>query len=54
MRFKLDINKTLQQLLKQEDTDGDKRITVDDRGSKRFVLKSSSDEMKIEGTYYLY
>lgn len=53
MKFKLDINKTLQQLLKQEDTDKDKRITVDDRGPKRFVLKSSSEEMIIEGTYHL-
>ncbi|TRX24024.1 trehalase [Flavobacterium franklandianum] len=53
MKFKLNINQTLQQLLKQEDTDKDKRITVDDKGPKRFILKSPSEEIVIEGTYYL-
>ena len=53
MKFKLNINQTLQQLLKQEDTDRDKRITVDDKGPKRFILKSPSEEIVIEGTYCL-
>ncbi|MGB3607638.1 trehalase calcium-binding domain-containing protein, partial [Psychroserpens sp.] len=42
--FTVEIEKTLEQLLKQEDTDGDKKITVDDKGSKFFKLKSESDE----------
>ncbi len=53
MKIKLDIDKTLQQLLKQEDTDRDKRITIDDKGPKRFVLKSAYEEMVVEGTYHL-
>jgi alpha,alpha-trehalase len=53
MKFKLNINQTLQQLLDQEDTDNDKRITIDDNGSKRFVLKSSTEKIEVEGTYYL-
>ena len=53
MKFNLNISQTLQQLLKQEDTDRDKRITVDDKGPKQFILKSPSEEMVIEGTYYL-
>ncbi len=53
MKFNLNINQTIQQLLDQEDTDQDKRITVDDKGPKRFVLKSSSEEIAVEGTYYL-
>ncbi|MGB3608311.1 trehalase family glycosidase, partial [Psychroserpens sp.] len=50
----VEIEKTLEQLLKQEDTDGDKKITVDDKGSKFFKLKSESDEeFSFEGTYQL-
>ena len=53
MKFKLNINQTIQQLLDQEDTDSDKRITIDDKGPKRYILKSSTEEMVVEGTYHL-
>ena len=53
MKFKLNINQTIQQLLEQEDTDGDKRITIEDKGPKHFTLKNTTDEITIEGTYYL-
>lgn len=36
----------LRRLLAQEDTDGDNRITIEDRGKKRFQLKS------VEGVWY--
>jgi len=54
-RFKLDIEETLEELLKQEDTDGDKRITIEDKGPKAFVLKDLDGikTVSIEGTYYL-
>jgi alpha,alpha-trehalase len=53
MKFKLDISQTIQHLLAQEDTDGDKRITIDDKGPKHFTLKNSTVEMLVEGTYYI-
>lgn len=54
LSFKVDIEQTLAQLLKQEDTDGDKKITIEDKSSKVFELKSNSGEiLKIEGTYKL-
>ena len=53
MKIKLDITQTIQQLLHQEDTDGDKRITVDDKGKKHFILKNSAVEIVVEGTYFL-
>ena len=53
MKFKLDISQTIQQLLTQEDTDGDKRITIDDKGPKRFILKNSTVEILVEGTYFI-
>ena len=53
--FKLDIEKTLQELLLQEDTDGDKKITSEDKGPKSFLLKDIENgaEKTIEGTYHL-
>ena len=52
--FSVEIEPTLDQLLKQEDTDGDKKITVDDKGSKTFKLTSEADEeFSFEGTYQL-
>lgn len=54
LSFEVDIEQTLAQLLKQEDTDGDKKITIEDKSSKVFELKSNSGEiLKIEGTYKL-
>ena len=40
--MQVDIEKTLIQLLNQEDTDGDKKITVEDLGPKRFELLTVS------------
>ncbi|MBF2708866.1 trehalase family glycosidase [Flavobacterium soyangense] len=53
MKFNLNISQTIQQLLEQEDTDGDKRITIDDKGLKHFTLKNKTEEIVVEGTYHL-
>jgi len=54
MTFSLDIQQTLERLLAQEDTDGDKKITVEDVGPKRFELLTVSGEIHvISGTYQL-
>jgi alpha,alpha-trehalase len=52
-QYKLNIPNTIAQLLAQEDTDNDKRITIEDNGIKRFVLMSDLNEVVIEGTYFL-
>ena len=54
MIFKIDIASTIQQLLKQEDTDGDKKITVEDAGPKQFSIHADTGETyEISGTYHL-
>ncbi|TDD96586.1 trehalase family glycosidase [Flavobacterium cellulosilyticum] len=53
MKISLYIDQAFRELLLQEDTDQDKRITVDDKGPKKFVLKSSTVEITIVGTYFL-
>ena len=54
MIFNLNIGSTLQLLLDQEDTDSDKKITVEDNGPKQFELTSTSGEnCTITGTYHL-
>ena len=54
MKFKLHINHTIKKLLAQEDTDGDKKITVDDKGPKLFLLEDEQgNSVAIEGTYHL-
>ena len=54
MKLYFDVNKNLKALLKQEDTDGDKKITVDDKGPKRFNIFSIDGRgFEISGTYYL-
>jgi alpha,alpha-trehalase len=54
MNFYLDTQKTLQALLNQEDTDNDKKITIDDKGPKCFYLKNQIGEnFAINGTYQL-
>lgn len=55
MKFVLNINKVFQELLLQEDTDQDKKITKDDKGPKKFVLvdETSKQEVAIIGTYHL-
>jgi len=55
MKLKLDILKTLNALLDQEDTDGDKKLTIEDKGPKSFILTSAKGKNKItiEGTFHL-
>ena len=55
MKIAVEINAVFEQLLLQEDTDQDKKITKDDKGPKRFVLNDSStkEQFVIEGTYHL-
>ena len=54
MIFSLNIEATLKELLLQEDTDGDKKITIEDKGPKTFSLVSSEGKSYIiKGTYYL-
>ncbi len=53
MKIELNIKETLAKLLQQEDTDGDKRITVEDKGPKEFILKIASGDIAVSGTYRL-
>ncbi|MBG6186377.1 trehalase family glycosidase [Flavobacterium sp. CAN_S2] len=55
MKFLLNIDKVFQELLIQEDTDQDKKITKDDNGPKKFVLvdETTKQEEAIVGTYHL-
>ena len=52
--FHLNIESTLEKLLLQEDTDGDKKITVEDKGTKTFKLVSiEAESYTVKGTYHL-
>lgn len=55
MKITLNIEKVFQELLLQEDTDQDKKITKEDKGPKRFVLvdEKTKIEKVISGTYHL-
>ena len=54
MHFELNIEDVLSTLLAQEDTDVDKKITVEDKGPKVFSLTSIDDTShQIKGTYHL-
>ena len=66
MNFKGNIEETLQRLLSQEDTDGDKKITIEDKGPKTFTIDLLSEDAgvyaeqgrstkayTIKGTYHL-
>ncbi|WP_340200411.1 trehalase family glycosidase [Ascidiimonas sp. W6] len=54
MLFKLNIEKTLHKLLEQEDTDGDKKITKEDKGPRSFELITVDGlPYEVKGTYYL-
>ena len=55
MKLVINIDKVFQELLLQEDTDQDKKITKDDNGPKKFVLvdETTKQEEAIEGTYHL-
>ncbi len=54
MIFKLNIEETLNFLLLQEDTDGDKKITIEDKGPRAFAIQSTTGEdYVVKGTYHL-
>jgi alpha,alpha-trehalase len=54
MIFHLNIDETLKKLLLQEDTDGDKKITIEDNGPKAFEIVSiEAKPYIIKGTYHL-
>lgn len=54
MIFSLGIAVNLKALLSQEDTDNDKRITIEDTGPKSFKITSNSNiTHTIKGTYHL-
>lgn len=54
MIFSLEIDVTLHNLLEQEDTDGDKKITIEDKGPKAFKIQSITGEYyTVKGTYHL-
>ena len=54
MIFQLNIADTLSKLLQQEDTDGDKKITIEDKGPKSFQLVSKKGKKYIvNNTYHL-
>lgn len=52
--MKVPVNATLLKLLAQEDTDGDKKITIEDQGPKEFTLEDEQGErLIVSGTYHL-
>ena len=54
MIFNLNIQDTLNTLLHLEDTDGDKKITVEDKGPKSFeIVSAEGEKYLVEGTYRL-
>ncbi|MFV5700568.1 trehalase family glycosidase [Flavobacterium sp. XS2P12] len=55
MNFLINIDKVFHELLLQEDTDKDKKITKDDNGPKKFTLvdENTKQEIVVEGTYHL-
>ncbi|GAA4816174.1 alpha,alpha-trehalase [Litoribaculum gwangyangense] len=54
MVFSLNIEDTLNRLLQQEDTDGDKKITIEDNGPKAFEIESrEGNKCIVKGTYHL-
>ena len=54
MKFHLTLQDTIEKLLLQEDTDGDKKITIEDKGPKSFSIESTDGEIYlVKGTYHL-
>jgi len=52
--MKLAIDSTLTQLLLQEDTDGDRKITIEDKGPKCFeITDEKGNSIEVTGTYRL-
>lgn len=54
MKLHIDRDVTLQALLAQEDTDGSKTITIEDKGPKHFVVRGTDGStLDVKGTYHL-
>ncbi len=54
MKFHLNPQDTIDKLLLQEDTDGDKKITIEDKGPRSFtIISTEGEEYEVKGTYYL-
>lgn len=55
MQLKVNIKTTLNNLLNQEDTDGDSKITIEDKGPKLFIIKDTQSlkTFTVKGTYHL-
>ncbi len=54
MIFQLNIDETLERLLRQEDTDGDTKITIEDDGPKAFDISNTEGQnYRVTGTYHL-
>jgi alpha,alpha-trehalase len=53
MKLHINIDEILNELLLQEDTDRDKRITIEDKGPKAFTLIAEGEKIVVEGTYAL-
>ncbi len=54
MTLQINPSAALKNLLEQEDLDGDKRITIDDIGPKKFDIEQVNGNLyTIEGTYFL-
>ncbi len=50
----IDYTLTLENLINQEDTDGDKKITIEDKGPKKFTFVDLNGKPHVvEGTYHL-
>lgn len=54
MKIQINLEDNLNRLLTQEDTDGDRQITVEDKGPRRFsVISIDGSTYEIAGTYRL-
>ena len=54
MKLVLNIEENLNKLLLQEDTDRDKKITIEDKGPKKLNIKTVNGKtVEISGTYFL-
>lgn len=54
MNFSLNIKTTIQALISQEDTNGNKKITIEDNGPKAFkIFSDSGEQYVVKGTYHL-
>ncbi|MBU2447232.1 MAG: trehalase [Bacteroidetes bacterium] len=54
MQVIVDVDKNIKRLLQAEDTDNDRKITIEDKGSRRFLLEDSEGKtFEVCGTFQL-